>query len=339
MSTSLLVVLLIGVVAWLGASLGLASLFGVFLPYVAVIIFIAGVVWRMVYWSKSPVPFAIPTTGGQQASLEWIKQASLDNPSTKWGVVKRMFLEVFFFRSLFRNTYAEVREDGPRIVYFSSKWLWCFALLFHYCFLLVFIRHFRFFIDPVPACITFIEAVDGVLQIGAPRLYLTGVLLLTALLFLLGRRLFNERLRYLSLMNDYFPLLLIIALVLSGMSLRYFIKTDIASVKAFTMGLVTFQPVGAEVTKNIGSLFFVHLTYLSVLLMYFPFSKLMHAPGVFFSPTRNLPNNTRAVHHENPWNDRNAPFTTYAEYEDTFRDVMVEAGLPVEKQPDAGDKE
>ena len=336
MITSLLVVLVIGIVAWIGASIGLASFFGIVLPYVAVITFIVGVVWRMVYWSKSPVPFCIPTTGGQQQSLEWIKSATLDNPSTKWGVVKRMFLEVFFFRSLFRNTYAEVRTDGPSVVYFSSKWLWLFALIFHYCFLLVFIRHFRFFCDPVPVCLTFMETVDGFLQIGAPRMYLTGVLLLCAVLFLLGRRMLDQRLRYLSLMNDYFPLFLIIGLVGTGILLRYFSKTDIAGVKVLTMGLVSFAPT---IPAGINALFFVHLTFLSVLLMYFPFSKLMHMPGVFFSPTRNMPNNSRAVHHENPWNDPNAPYTTYAEYEDNFRDAMAEAGLPLEKQPEKASAE
>lgn len=187
MFSSLLLVLLIGAIAWAGASAGLAPLFGVALPYVAVVVFIAGMVWRMVYWAKSPVPFCIPTTGGQEQSLDFIKQNKIDCPSTTWGVVKRMFLEVFFFRSLFRNSLADVRENdpisnGPRSVYYSSKWLWCFALLFHYCFLLIFIRHFRFFIEPVPSCITFLESIDGIMQVGSPRFYWTGGLVLVALL-------------------------------------------------------------------------------------------------------------------------------------------------------------
>lgn len=327
MVTSLLVVCAIGAIAWVGASIGLSWLFGVVLPYVAVITFIGGVVWRMVYWSKSPVPFCIPTTGGQQKSLPWIKHDSVDNPSNCCGVVKRMFLEVFFFRSLFRNTIADVRADGPRIVYYSSKWLWVFALMFHYCFLLVFIRHFRFFTEPVPVVFTWLEMLDGMMQVGAPRMYLTGVFLLVALAFLLARRLFNERLRYLSLANDYFPLFLLIGLVGTGICLRYFDKTDIAGVKVLTMGLVHFSPT---VPAGINELFFVHLTFLSVLLMYFPFSKLMHMAGIFFSPTRNMANNSRAVRHINPWNPPKK-YTTYAEYEDDFREVMAEAGLPLDK--------
>lgn len=334
MIISLLAVLAIGIIAWMGASLGLSFLFGVVLPYLAVIVFICGVIWRIVYWSKSPVPFCIPTTGGQQQSHDWIKQAKYDNPSTTGGVVIRMILEVFLFRSLFRNTAADVRSqdeinNGPRIIYYSSKWLWVFALLFHYCFLLVFLHHFRFFTEPVPVLFTWIEAVDGVLQIGAPRLYLTGVLLLVAILFLLARRLCNERLRYLSLANDYFPLFLLLGLVLSGLCMRYFAKTDIATVKVFIMSLVHFSPVSPA---GISPIFFVHLAFLSVLLLYFPFSKLMHMGGIFMSPTRNMANNSRRVRHINPWNPPKQ-YTTYAEYEDNFREAMAEAGLPLEKQP------
>ncbi len=331
MVISLLVVCAIGAIAWAGTSIGLGFLFGVVLPYVAVITFIGGVIWRMVYWSRSPVPFCIPTTGGQQKSLPWIKHATLDNPSTKWGVVKRMFLEVCCFRSLFRNTAVDVHADlkgqGPRIVYYSSKWLWLFALLFHYCFLLVFIRHFRFFTEPVPVLLTWLETIDGILQVGAPRLYLTGIILLVALVFLLCRRIFNERLRYLSLANDYFPLFLLIGIVVTGILLRYVDKTDIASVKVMTMGLVSLSPVLPE---GINALFFMHITLVSVLLIYFPFSKLMHMMGIFFSPTRNLANNSRAVRHINPWNPPKK-YTTYAAYEDDFRVPMAEAGLPLDK--------
>ncbi len=335
MFSSLLLVLLIGAIAWVGASAGLASLFGVALPDVAAVVFIVGMVWRMAYWAKSPVPFCIPTTGGQEQSLDFIKQNKIDCPSTTWGVVQRMFLEVFFFRSLFRNSLADVREsdpvsNGPRSIYYSSKWLWVFALLFHYCFLLVFIRHFRFFMEPVPSCITFLESIDGIMQIGAPRFFWTGGLALVALLFLLARRIFNQRLRYLSLLNDYFPLWLLIAIVGTGICLRYFDKTEIAQVKIFVMGLTHFAPVSGA---DINALFFVHLTLVSVLLLYFPFSKLAHMPGVFFSPTRNQANNSRRVRHINPWNPPKQYFT-YPEYEDTYRDAMAEAGLPLEKQPE-----
>ena len=335
MLASLVLVLLIAAITWICAGAGLAPFFGVLLPYVAVLVFIGGIIWRMVYWAKSPVPFCIPTTGGQEQSLSFIKQNKIDCPSTTWGVIKRMFVDVVLFRSLFRNTHAVILENdpvskGPRAIYFSSQWLWCISLIFHYSVLFIIIRHFRFFMEPVPDVITWVETIDGIMQVGSPRFYWTGGLALCALLWLLARRLWDHKLRYISLLNDYFPLWLLLGIVISGLCLRYFDKTEISQVKIYLMGLTHFSPVAAT---GINELFFVHLTLVCVLLCYFPFSKLAHMPGIFFSPTRNMPNNSRRVRHINPWNPPKQYFT-YPEYEDTYREAMAEAGLPLEKQPE-----
>lgn len=331
MIISLLAVTALGVLAWLGAQMGLQYVLAACLPYTAVIVFLIGFAWRIMDWARRPVPFRIPTTGGQQKSLPWIKPAPLDNPSDSKGVVIRMLLEVLLFRSLFRNTKQTI-EGGNRVVYWSDKFLWLFALAFHYCFLMIFIRHFRFFLEPVPFVISALETVDGMMQIGVPRLFMTDALIVVAVLYLLGRRIFNHKVKYISLINDYFPLCLILGLVGSGIAMRYFAKVDIASVKVFTMSLVHLQP-NAAALANIGSAFFIHMMFLSVLLAYFPFSKLMHMGGVFMSPTRNLPNDSRAKLHVNPWNPAKE-YRTYEEYEDDFRDAMYEAGLPVVKLPE-----
>ena len=110
--------------------------------------------------------------------------------------------------------------------------------------------------------------------------------------------------------------------------MRYFDKVDIVKVKELAMGLFSFN---AHVPDGIGSIFFIHLFFVSILIMYFPFSKLMHMAGVFFSPTRNMTANTREIRHVNPWNYP-VKVHTYDEYEEEFRDKMIEAGLPVEKK-------
>ena len=141
---SLLAVVVLGLVAYLGAgAAGLQGVFGIFIPYLAVVIFIAGFIYRMMDWAKSPVPFRIPTTCGQQQSLDWIKQNKIDNPSTLPGVLARMFFEIVTFRSLFKNSRVEL--VGNRISYKWVVWLWLFAILFHYSFLAVVVRHLRFF--------------------------------------------------------------------------------------------------------------------------------------------------------------------------------------------------
>lgn len=309
---------------------GLRYLFGVVIPYLAVATFFIGVVYRILKWARSPVPFRIPTTGGQQLSLEWIKPSPLDNPSGIGGVIGRMLLEVFAFRSLFRNTKMQYWSEGPEVRQASDKWLWLFAILFHYAFLVILLRHLRFFSEPIFGWVQVLEKIDSPFEVTLPALLLSGLALGGAVTFLLVRRLYLPQVRYVSLAADYFPLFLILAIVTTGLLMRYIFKTDIVSVKEMTMGLVQFKPV---VPEGISSLAFVHIFLVSVLFAYFPFSKLMHAGGVLLSPTRNLANNNRFKHHENPWN---YPVDThsYEEYEDEFREVMIEAGLPVEKMPE-----
>ncbi|MEN8188954.1 MAG: sulfate reduction electron transfer complex DsrMKJOP subunit DsrM [Thermodesulfobacteriota bacterium] len=328
---SFLAVIALIAVAWLISVFpGGQYVLGVAVPWVAIAIFIGGFCYRVVQWAKAPVPFSIPTTCGQGKSLDFIKQDKLDCPSTTAEVVARMFLEIFTFRSLFRNTKSELHE-GPKITYESSKWLWLFALLFHYSFLVIVVRHMRLFVNPVPDWLYALEFGDGLLQIGAPTLYMSDVALLLGVALLFGRRLVNRHVRYISLINDYFPLFLIFGIALTGVLMRYFLRTDIdiVNIKQLTVGLVTFQPtIGAD----IGSIFYIHLFLVCTLLIYFPFSKLMHMGGVFMSPTRNMKNDSRAKRHINPWNDPDIKPHSYAGYEDEFREFMVEAGIPVEKE-------
>ena len=325
---SLVAVLALSGAAYAGAeTYGLRILFGIVIPYLALAVFIGGVTWRILKWARVPVPFRIPTTCGQQKSLPWIKPSPLDNPSTNLQTVGRMALEVLFFRSLLRNSTVQLRE-GPKLVYISDKTLWIASLAFHWSFLVIVIRHFRFFIEPVPFPVRMADTLDSFFQIGLPLLYFTDLFIVAALTFLVLRRLVIPQLRYISLPADYFPLFLILGIALSGVWLRYFDHTDITAVKGLAAGLFSFHPVLPEA---ISPVFYVHLLLVSVLLLYFPFGKLMHAGGVFLSPTRNLPNDNRMRRHVNPWNYP-VKLHTYEEYEDEFRDKMIAAEIPVDKE-------
>jgi len=325
---SMFVVLVLVLLVSVGVGVvGLNSLFGVVIPYVALVIFLVGVIYRIVKWGKIPVPFKIPTTCGQEKSLPWIKANNFDNPSNTFGVIVRMALEVLFFRSLFRNTRAELRE-GQKVVYGGSKWLWLAGLAFHWSFLIIVIRHLRLLTEPVPFFVNLMAGLDGLFEISLPTLYLTDMVLLMAVTYLFFRRVVIPQIRYISLPADYFPLFLIFGVALSGVLMRHFYKVDILKVKELATGLLSFHPVAPA---GIGVPFYIHLFLVSILLVYFPFSKLMHMGGVFLSPTRNMPNDNRRNRHVNPWNYP-VKVHTYEEYEDEFRDKMKSAGLPVEKE-------
>jgi nitrate reductase gamma subunit len=323
----LVAVVALFLVGLLGAWAGI--LFGVIIPYLAVALFLGGLIYRVICWANVPVPFRIPTTCGQQKSLPWIKHATVDNPSTTLGVIVRMALEVLFFRSLLRNTKTVLRKNG-KLAYAASLTLWLGAMMFHWSMLVILLRHLRFLTEPAPFFITILQEADGflLLQIWMPVLYVSSILFLVGLAYLLFRRLASPQVRYISLANDYFPLFLLLGIGISGLWLRHLSKTDVGSIKELAVGLVTFSPV---VNNTISFLFFGHLFLVCVLLAYFPFSKLTHMAGVFLSPTRNMANNNRAVRHVNPW-DYPVKTHTYEEYEDEWRDKMKGAGVPVDKE-------
>jgi nitrate reductase gamma subunit len=303
------------------------AIVGVLTAYLALAVFLGGLAYRVLSWANVPVPFRIPTTCGQEKSLPWIKQAKLDNPSGTLGVLGRMTLEVLFFRSLLRNTKSELRGGG-KVAYVTSLGLWAGAMAFHWSMLVILLRHLRLALDPAPGFVSFIEQVDGFLEVGVPVFYVTTVLFLLALVYLLVRRLLQPQARYISLFDDYFALLLLLGIGLSGFWLRHIAKTDVVGIKEMVVGLASFQPV---IPPAISPLFFGHLFLVSMLVAYFPFSKLVHMPGVFLSPTRNLANNNRRVRHVNPW-DYPVKTHSYEEYEDEWREKMKAAGVPVDKE-------
>jgi nitrate reductase gamma subunit len=92
-------------------------------------------------------------------------------------------------------------------------------------------------------------------------------------------------------------LVLLILIGASGLAMKYLFHTDVVGVKAFFLGLMLFdwQPLPADTSL------YVHLALVAGLMIVFPFSKLLHAPGVFFSPSRNQVDDPREARHLAPW--------------------------------------
>lgn len=192
-------------------------------------------------------------------------------PVTQMGVVLRMAREVFFFQSLFK----------------ANLWIWMFGILFHAAMAVVLLRHFRYFTEPVWLPIQLIQ------DIGV----YAGFAMVLGLVGLWARRFLVERIRYISGPSDHLMLALLVGIGLTGLNLRFLSPTDIVAVKAFILGLMRFdwQPLPAD------GILMVHLALVILLMLVFPFSKLLHAPGVFFSPTRNQIDNPREKRHLANW--------------------------------------
>jgi len=200
-----------------------------------------------------------------------LKIATTPAPITQSGVYWRLVREVVYFESLFK----------------SSKWTWIFGWVFHFTLLLVTLRHLRYFQEPVWLPVVMVQ----------PFGTYGGFIMVAALGGLWARRWLVDRVRYISTPSDHLHLALLMLIGISGLTMRFVTHTDIVAVKAFMLGLMRFdwQPLPAD------PILLVHLGLVAVLMIIFPLSKLLHAPGLFFSPTRNQTDNAREVRHVSAW--------------------------------------
>jgi nitrate reductase gamma subunit len=192
-------------------------------------------------------------------------------PTTRAGVVYRLAKETVVFESLFK----------------SNKWIWLFGWLFHAGLFLVLARHLRYFTQPVWFWVDIIQ----------PFGKYASLMMVVGLAGLLARRFVVDRVRYISTPSDYLMLVLLLFIGLTGMLMTFVAHTDIVALKAFFMGLMYFdvQPVPAD------PILLAHLSAVALLMVIFPVSKLLHAPGLYFSPTRNQVDDPREHRHVAAW--------------------------------------
>jgi len=218
------------------------------LLYVAFVVFVGGLIYRIALYSLTPAPLRIPT---------------MPAPRTRSGVVLRMGREVGLFSSLFRG----------------DKWAWIWSYLFHVSLLLVLVQHLRYVLNPIPLWVRW----------ESPFGSYAAFVLLISLAGLLGRRLSVARVRFISAPSDYLMLILLLVIAVTGALMRFLDRANIVAFKAFLFGVMAghWRPLPVE------GLILVHVASVAFLMLIFPFSKLLHAPGVFFSPTRNQVDNSR----------------------------------------------
>lgn len=224
--------------------------------YVATVILVGGVAYKVADYWRTPAPLKIPTTPA---------------PTTGLGVGLRMAREVVLFESLFK----------------SNLWIWALGWIFHLGLVLVLVRHLRYFTEPVWWWVVLMQ----------PLGILGGFLMAAGLAGLWLRRMVVPRIRYISTPSDHLMLGLLLLIAVSGLMMKYVVPTDVVAVKVFFLGLMRFElhplPTDAPLL--------IHLALVALLMIVFPISKLLHAPGVFFSPSRNQIDNPREARHLAAW--------------------------------------
>jgi nitrate reductase gamma subunit len=192
-------------------------------------------------------------------------------PTTRSGVVLRILREVVLFAAVFK----------------ANKWIWLLGWVFHAALLIVLLRHLRYFTAPVW---------DWVVAIQPFGVY-AGFAMVAGLIGLWARRFLVPRIRYISAPSDHLMLALLVGIAGSGLLMKYLAHTDIVALKSFFLGLMflDWQPLPQN------PVLLVHLGLVAALMIIFPFSKLLHGPGLFFSPTLNQVDNARERRHLANW--------------------------------------
>ncbi|MCF8884949.1 MAG: respiratory nitrate reductase subunit gamma [Nitrososphaerota archaeon] len=251
-------------------------------PYIAFFVLIFGLAYRVVRWLSIPIPFRFPVAPA---------------PVTRLGVLKRMSLDLFVFRSLLKG----------------NKKLWIGGYVFHVALAITLISHI------LNVYFHYIWDVVGYFWYEAV-LY-SGIFFLAALIFLFVRRIVLPNVRYISKISDYIILILLIAIVFLGVYMRSFGLIDISAVSTYMYSLLTFNPTAPP--DNI--YFLTHYILAQILFIYIPFSKVSHLIGWILSTTRNKRNITRWRRHVNPW-DYPVKIMTWEEYYEKFKDELETIG-------------
>jgi len=220
--------------------------------YAASATIVVGLAYKIRLYAITPTPLRIPTTPA---------------PTSRSGVIARLFFEVTLFNSLFK----------------ANKWIWLFGWLFHAALLFVLLRHLRYFTDPVWG---WVDTIQPYGKYGA-------FIMVFGLGGLWARRFLVDRIRFISSPSDHLMLALLVGIGLTGIGVKFVTGTDIVAIKAFFLGLIYFdwQPMPSDWLLSF------HLVLVALLMIIFPFSKLLHAPGLFFSPTHNQIDNPREKRH------------------------------------------
>jgi nitrate reductase gamma subunit len=211
----------------------------IILPYLTIIVFLAGLVWRFRTWWAKPRSKAV------------LFPAAKNNRSVTARVVKDIVL--------FGKTFS------------TSKTLWVMAVLFHLGLLLVVVGHLRTIVEPGFVWSWLKLDKQGIDSVSFNMGMIAGGIVLLGVVLLLTRRL-TPVMRILSIFQDYAVLGMLLAVILLGLAMRLWMPLHAADVQQYVRGVLTLHPAVAIHNE----LFLWHIFFAQLMIMYLPFSKLIH---------------------------------------------------------------
>ena len=216
-------------------------------PFFTLLVFILGIAYRFYVWKKTPQP-------GKMTLF----------PAPEGSTTGEVIKDTLLFPGLFKG----------------DKTLWSFSWIFHVMLALIFIGHIRIFTD--------FPALWNALRINADTMSAVsggaaGIIIFATALLLFLRRFMIRRVREISNFADYFAILLLLAIIITGNMMRFGEHFDLVLTRNYFSALFTFSFASMQVPEN--GMFRLHFLLAQLLIIYIPFSKILHFGGIFFTQT------------------------------------------------------
>lgn len=217
------------------------------LPYLTLLVGVLGLARRIARWRRAPA------AGAPLFPL----------PRTRTATWRRLAAELCLLRGL---------HAGDR-----NLWLGAWPL--HVALALLAVGHIRAFVDFPGLWQALGLAPEAVDKLAGASGGAVGLVAMTACLYLLARRGLVRRVREITGPGDVLALLLLLAVIVSGNALRFGPPLDLGPVRDYCAALVRLRPVPLPEVPG----FAVHFLLAQALFAWAPWSKFLHAPGVFLA--------------------------------------------------------
>jgi len=218
--------------------------------YIAVAVFIGGMIYQITGWFRAP--------------KSPVRLGLFPRPKTKTG----RFFKVLKDSFIFPQSYS------------VDKVTWIFTIVFHGALLVILLAHFRLVREFTPLVrLLGMEGMNALSSLGGKTL---GIVIIFPVLFYLFRRFITPH-KELSVPEDYFLVIILICIIAFGDHLRFYGEFHVTDYREYVQSLLVFKPYYPEAIANSDSkiVLSLHVMFVNILVIYFPFSKLMHIIGTF----------------------------------------------------------